>query len=101
MPATPLYNFSILTDATYTTYNEFLHRAVIDCESFKDACQLGRLWLFQRGFSSSAFAGGFGHFEWAMLTAILLNGTRSDTHTLLKGYSSYQLLRVSCNFSAR
>lgn len=93
MPATPLYNFSILTDATYTVYNEFLHRTAVECESFRDACQLGRLWLFQRGFSSSPAAGGFGHFEWAMLTAILLNGTRSDTHTLLKGYSSYQLFK--------
>lgn len=93
IPATPLYNHAILTDATYLPYNEFLHRTAADCAAFKDACLLGRLWLFQRGFSSAAAAGGFGHFEWAMTMAVLLNGTRSDTHTLMKGYSSYQLFK--------
>lgn len=100
IPPTALYNHAILIDATYLPYNEFIHRALADCEAFKEACELGRVWLYQRGLSSSASAGGFGHFEWAMTTAILLNGSRSDTHTLLKGYSSYQLFKGVLQFFA-
>lgn len=99
-PATPLYNHAILTDATYLPYNEFLHRSAADCEAFKDACLLGKLWLYQRGFSSPASSGGFGHFEWAMTAAVLLNGARSDTHTLMKGYSSYQIFKGILQFFA-
>lgn len=98
LPPTPLYNHSILTDAVHLRYNEFLHRASIECPEFNAACKLGRLWLHQRAISSPSVTGGFGHFEWAMLTAVLLYGNGADTHTLLKGYSSYQLFKGVIQF---
>lgn len=98
--STPWYNFSVLSDTTNSIYLEFLHRSSIQCEAFKDACKLGRLWLQQRGFGSSPRSGGFGHFEWAMLMAILLHGggNSSGSKILMNGYSSYQIFKAMLFF---
>lgn len=66
---------------------------------FKDACILGRIWLRQRGFGSSISDGGFGHFEWAALSALLLKSGGPKSHGLLSpGYSSYQMFKAVVKF---
>lgn len=99
LPPTVLYNSAILADITVSPYLKFIHAAASECPAFRDACKLGRLWLYQRGFASSAAKGGFGHFEWSMLMAILLQGgSPQGTRVLLQGYSSYQLFKATLQF---
>lgn len=94
LPPTPLYNSSILSMTTYDHYLKFLYKTKKSTEQFKEACMLGRIWLGQRGLGASLEAGGFGHFEFAALTAALLNGGGSDGNKiLLSGFSSYQLFK--------
>lgn len=94
LPATPLYNASILTMSTHDHYLKYLYKAKKSADQFKEACILGRLWLSQRGLNSTMDAGGFGHFEFAILTAALLNGGGSNGNKiLLHGFSSYQLFK--------
>lgn len=102
LPATPWYNSSVLSETTHTPYLAFLHRTSLQCEAFKDACKLGRLWLRQRGFGTSPRKGGFGHFEWAMLMAVLLQGGGNSvgSKVLMNGYSSYQLFKATLSFLA-
>lgn len=99
LPPTVLYNSAILADITVSPYLKFLHAAASDCPGFRDACKLGRLWLYQRGFASSPAKGGFGHFEWSMLMAILLKGgSPQGSRVLLTGYSSYQLFKATLQY---
>lgn len=97
---TPFYNSSIISDSTYRVYSEYLHRTRHLSEGFNDACKLGRLWLRQRGFGSSPALGGFGHFEFAMLMACLLQGSSQGNRVLMHGYSSYQLFKATLKFLA-
>lgn len=105
LPATPLYNFSVLSSSTYESYLKYLYKTKKSTESFKEASILGRLWLQQRGFSSnlsqSGSLGGFGTFEFTTLMAALLNGGGvNGNKILLHGYSSYQLFRGVIKFLA-
>lgn len=94
LPATPLYNSSILSMTTYDHYLKFLYKTKKNAEQFKEACILGRIWLLQRGLGTSIEDGGFGHFEFAALTAALLNGGgEQGNKILLNGFSSYQLFK--------
>ncbi|QLQ80230.1 hypothetical protein HG537_0D02310 [Torulaspora globosa] len=98
LPATPLYNFSVLSSTTYEAYLKFLYKTKKQTESFKEAAKLGRLWLQQRGFSSkmahSGGLGGFGTFEFMVLMSALLNGGGlNGNKILLHGFSSYQLFK--------
>lgn len=91
---TPFYNASLRADCNYRSYLKLLHSTTKKAEGFVDACALGRVWLRQRGFGSALADGGFGHFEWAALTALLLQGGGPKGHTVLSpGYSSYQLFK--------
>lgn len=98
LPATPLYNFAVLSSTTYEAYLKFLYKTKKQTESFKEAAKLGRLWLQQRGFSSniahSGGLGGFGTFEFMILMSALLNGGGiNGNKILLHGFSSYQLFK--------
>ncbi|CCF60506.1 hypothetical protein KAFR_0K01520 [Kazachstania africana CBS 2517] len=98
LPATPLYNFAILSSSTHETYLKYLYKAKKQTESFQEAIILGRLWLHQRGFSSksshSGSLSGFGTFEFTVLMAALLNGGGvNGNKILLHGFSSYQLFK--------
>lgn len=96
---TPFYNASLRSDCVATSYLKFLHTASIQCEAFKDACILGRLWLRQRGFGGPIDKGGFGHFEWAVVMALLLHRRGPKGHNILSpGYSSYQLFKAMLQF---
>ncbi|KAL5043393.1 hypothetical protein BDW71DRAFT_119478 [Aspergillus fruticulosus] len=98
---TPFYNSSLRSEATVALYHKLLSSAAQSCESFKDACLLGRIWLKQRGFGSPSHKGGFGGFEWSVLMSFLLeSGGPNGKPVLLKSYSSYQLFKATMQFLA-
>lgn len=101
LPPTPYYNSSIVSLMTCDYYLKFLYANKKSAEAFKDACTLGRLWLQQRGFGSAISMGGFGHFEFAILLAALLNGGgTTGNKILLQGFSSYQLFKGAVKYLA-
>lgn len=96
---TPFYNASLQADLNYLAYLKRFHAVSKQCDEYKDACILGRIWLRQRGFSSSILHGGFGHFEWAATTALLLEGGGPKGQSILSpGYSSYQIFKAVLQF---
>ncbi|KAE9369461.1 pre-rRNA processing protein-like protein Utp22 [Stipitochalara longipes BDJ] len=96
---TPFYNASLRADCNFEAYLKLLHSATKTSDGFKDACILGRIWLRQRGFASGLSNGGFGHFEWATLTALLLKFGGPKGHSILSpGYSSYQMFKGVLQF---
>ncbi|KAI1006142.1 U3 small nucleolar RNA-associated protein 22 [Podosphaera aphanis] len=98
---TPFYNSSLSSDCNFESYLKLLHTSTKTSSSFQDACILGRVWLRQRGFSSRIDGGGFGHFEWSAITALLLKGGGpKDQPVLLSGYSSYQMFKAVLQFIA-
>ncbi|KAJ5110750.1 hypothetical protein N7532_001285 [Penicillium argentinense] len=99
--ATPFYNASLRSEATVSLYHKHLHLATQKCESFRDACILGRTWLQQRGFFSSFQTGGFGSFEWAALVSLLFEGGGpTGQPILMRSYSSYQIFKAVMQFLA-
>jgi len=92
---TPFYNATVQADSTIKQYLNLLHQSSKHAGGFKDACILGRIWLSQRDFGGTISAGGFGHFEWATLSALLLQGGGlRDQSVLSPAYNSYQLFRA-------
>lgn len=101
LSATPFYNSSIRSNCNHEAYLKLLHSSAKQSNGFKDACILGRIWLRQRGFGSSLALGGFGHFEWSAITALLLKGGGPKGHNVLSsGYSSYQMFKAVLQFLA-
>lgn len=101
LPPTPLYNASVLSSSTYVHYLKYLYTTKRSTEAFKDAASLAKLWLNQRGLSSHIEKGGFGHFEFSMLMAALLEGGgEKGNKILLHGYSSYQLFKGTIKYLA-
>ncbi|KAL2816343.1 Nrap protein [Aspergillus granulosus] len=98
---TSVYNSCLRSEATVALYHKLLSSVAQSCESFKDACLLGQVWLRQRGFGSSFHKGGFGGFEWSALMSLLLEGGGpAGKPVLLKSYSSYQLFKATVQFLA-
>ncbi|KAI9707269.1 MAG: hypothetical protein M1836_000229 [Candelina mexicana] len=98
---TPFYNATICAEASSLLYLKLLHEASKECASFREACILGRIWLQQRGIGRCLAEGGFGHFEWAVVSALLLRGGGPKGHNVLShGYSSYQLFKATLQFLA-
>ncbi|KAF2199765.1 Nrap protein [Delitschia confertaspora ATCC 74209] len=98
---TPFYNATVQSDSSVTAYLKLLHSSSSNCDSYKDACILGRVWLRQRGFSSRLRKGGFGNFEWAAMIALLLQSNHgAGPSPLSPGYSSYQLFKATLQFLA-
>jgi U3 small nucleolar RNA-associated protein 22 len=98
---TPFYNATLKSESSVTPYLKLLHGTSSSCGSYKEACILGRIWLQQRGFSSSISGGGFGHFEWAATSAVLLQGGGAHGQRLLSpGYSDFQLFKATLQFLA-
>lgn len=95
----PFYNASLQSDCNHEPYLKLIHSCTKQASGFKEACILGRIWLRQRGFGSSISNGGFGHFEWATLSALLLKGGGPKGHGVLSpGYSSYQMFKAVVKF---
>ncbi|KAH6677775.1 nrap protein [Plectosphaerella plurivora] len=98
---TPFYNSTIKAEESFIRYLRTLARAKTQCGAFADACKLGRIWLQQRGFGASLSLGGFGHFEWAFLMAMLLQkGDKSDKPALSSSLSSTELFKATVQFIA-
>jgi U3 small nucleolar RNA-associated protein 22 len=98
---TPFYNSALRSEATVASYHKHVHSTIRQCDSYRDACLLGRIWLQQRGFASSFHLGGFGGFEWALLMSLLLEGGGANGKPiLLKSYSCYQLFKATIQFLA-
>lgn len=100
-PPTPFYNSTLKAEGLFVSYLRVLKQAEKTCASFKDACMLGRIWLQQRGFGGSVSRGGFGHFEWSLLMALLLQtGGRKDTAALSPSLNSTQLFKATIQYLA-
>lgn len=98
-PPTPFYNSTLKADGSFVLYLRVLKQAEKSCAAFKDACMLGRIWLHQRGFGGSMSRGGFGHFEWAVLMALLLQtGGRKETAALSPSLNSTQLFKATIQY---
>lgn len=98
LPPTLIYNSSLITNSTYDHYLRFLYKTKKKVEWFSDACKLGKLWCIQRGLTNK----GFGHFEFAIIMALLLKGggINNGNKILLSGFSSYQLFKGTINYLA-
>ncbi|PVH84888.1 pre-rRNA processing protein-like protein Utp22 [Cadophora sp. DSE1049] len=98
---TPFYNSSLISDCSFEPYLKYLYSSGKLASGFKNSCILGRIWLRQRGFGGDVSKGGFGHFEWATVTALLLKGGGPKGHSVLSpGYSSYQMFKAVLQFIA-
>ena len=96
---TPFYNSTINAERTFIQYLRVLTHAKSECAAFADACILGRIWLQQRGFGGSISRGGFGHFEWtAMLALLLQTGGRNGQAALSTSLSSTELFKAGIQF---
>ncbi|KAL1875324.1 hypothetical protein VTK73DRAFT_10108 [Phialemonium thermophilum] len=97
----PFYNSTLKADGSFVSYLKLLRQAEKTCSYFRDACLLGRIWLQQRGLGSSIATGGFGHFEWAVLVALLLRtGGRKGQPVLSPSLSSTQLFKATIQYLA-
>ncbi|KAK4166544.1 putative nucleolar protein 6 [Cladorrhinum sp. PSN259] len=102
-PAEPtaFYNSTLAAEGSFLAYLKLLRQTEKKCKAFKNACILGRTWLQQRGFGSDISQGGFGHFEWAVLLALVLQPGGSQGHAALStSLSSTQLFRAMIQFLA-
>ncbi|KAI1180978.1 Nrap protein [Nemania sp. FL0916] len=98
---TPFYNNTLKSESQFVPYLKLLHRTSNTCASFKDACILGRTWLQQRGFGSHVAEGGFGHFHWAVLMALLLQtGGRKGEPILSPSLHASQLFKATLQYLA-
>ncbi|KPM35761.1 U3 small nucleolar RNA-associated protein 22 [Neonectria ditissima] len=96
---TPFYNSTLKAEETFISYLRLLTHAKNECPAFPDACALGRIWLQQRGFGGSVSQGGFGHFEWAVMIALLLQmGGRNGQAALSTALSSTELFKAAVQF---
>ncbi|KAF7561975.1 hypothetical protein G7046_g2151 [Stylonectria norvegica] len=96
---TPFYNSTLKAEEAFISYLRLLTHAKTECAAFPDACVLGRIWLQQRGFGSSVSQGGFGHFEWAAMIALLLQtGGRKGQAALSTSLSSTELFKAAVQF---
>lgn len=98
---TPFYSSTLKAESCYVSYLKLLRQAEKTCLAFKDACILGRVWLSQRGLGGSVPTGGFGHFEWAVLTALLLRGGgRKGRAVLSPSLSGTQIFKAVVQYLA-
>ncbi|XWW99965.1 hypothetical protein V2A60_007979 [Cordyceps javanica] len=97
--ATPFYNSTLNAERTFIHYLRVIANAKNECAAFGDACILGRIWLRQRGFGSAISRGGFGHFEWAAMIALLLKmGGRNGAAALSSSLSATELFKAAIQF---
>lgn len=98
---TPFYNSTLNAEKTFIQYLRVLTNAKKECSAFAEACALGRIWLQQRGFESSISCGGFGSFEWAAITALLLKfGGRNGEAALSTSLSASELFKAVVQYLA-
>ncbi|EGX96603.1 pre-rRNA processing protein Utp22 [Cordyceps militaris CM01] len=97
--STPFYNSTLNAERTFIQYLRVITNAKNECAAFGEACILGRIWLQQRGFGSAISRGGFGHFEWAAMIALLLKtGGRNGAAALSTSLSATELFKAAIQF---
>lgn len=97
----PFHNSTLKAESCYVSYLKVISHAQKTCPAFRDACILGRTWLQQRGFEGSVSGGGFGQFEWSVLTALLLQGGgRKGVAALSPSLSSTQIFKALIQYLA-
>ncbi|PSR79860.1 Nrap protein [Coniella lustricola] len=98
---TPFYNNTLKAESCYLSYLKVIRQAEKTCAAYRDACILGRVWLQQRGLGASISDGGFGNFEWSVLTALLLvSGGRKGSAALSPSLSSIRIFKAVIQFLA-
>lgn len=98
---TPFYNSTLRAENLFVPYLELLNAAARTCGAYKDACVLGRIWLQQRGLDSTISGGGFGHFEWATLIALLLkSGSEKGGPVLSNSLNASQIFKAVIQYLA-
>lgn len=98
---TPFYNSTLKAESCFIPYLKVIRHAEKICPAFRDACMLGRIWLQQRGLAGAISQGGFGHFEWALLTALLLQGGgRKGMAAMSPSLSSAQIFKALIQYLA-
>ena len=91
---TPFYNASLRSECSSLAYLKELHAFSSQSDSFSKACQLGSVWLRQRGFARE-----FGPFEWACTMALLMQGGGTRGRPVLSlGYDSLQLFKAMLQY---
>ncbi|KAK4203525.1 putative nucleolar protein 6 [Triangularia verruculosa] len=96
---TAFYNSTVSAEGSFMSYLKLLRQTEKKCAAFKKACILGRTWLQQRGFGGDISKGGFGHFEWSVLLALLLQGGQKMGHAALStSLSATQLFKAQIQF---
>ncbi|KAK4653653.1 U3 snoRNP protein [Podospora pseudocomata] len=96
---TAFYNSTVAAEGSFLSYLKLLRQTEKKCAAFKKACILGRTWLQQRGFGGDISKGGFGHFEWSVLLALLLQGGQRMGHAALStSLSATQLFKAQVQF---
>ena len=101
-PSTPFIKATILSEACIFPHRDILATASAKCDAFRGACILGKIWLRQRGLNSTVLGGGFGCFEWTIITALLLTGDSRDTSRFFSpGYSALQLFKALLQFISK
>ena len=92
---TPFYNSCLCMQTSLEKYDGMIADAKVKCPAFSDGCRAGQIWLQQRGFSSNASSGGFGVFEWAVMSALLFRTGGHRGHPLFSDrYNSLQLFKA-------
>ena len=91
---TPFYNASLRSECSSLAYLEELHASTLQSDGFSNACQLGSVWLRQRGLSPE-----FGPFEWACTMALLMQGGGAQGRPILsRGYDGFQLFKAMLQY---
>ena len=91
---TPFYNASLRSECSSLAYLKYLHASSLQSDGFSDACQLGSVWLRQRGLGRE-----FGPFEWACTMALLMQGGGTKGKPILsRGYDSNQLFKATLQY---
>lgn len=91
---TPFYNASLRSESSSLAYLKCLHACTMQSDGFSDACQLGSVWLRQRGLGRD-----FGSFEWASTMALLIQGGGTKGKPILsRRYDSYQFFKATLQY---
>ena len=91
---TPFYNASLRSECSSLAYLKYIHTSSLQSDGFSDACQLGSVWLLQRGLGRE-----FGLFEWSCTMALLMQGGGINGKPVLsRGYDSHQLFKATLQY---
>ena len=91
---TPFYNASLRSECSSLAYLKELNASSLQSDGFSNACQLGSVWLRQRGLSPD-----FGPFEWACTIALLMQGGGTRGRPILsRGYDGFQLFKAMLQY---